>query len=148
MKWIILAGSSDTRKTLTELAISLVRTHGARLIAPMSLPVPFPAVPPSIWPFYADDTYELQYRGKKVVITTDGDSAKIVDDGFEEAKRRNADVFISASRARSKSGHLGVIDAKVTSGGAEVFIIAALDNGAVAMPAIVSWRIQQIIDMI
>lgn len=150
MKWIILAGSSNTRKTwtLTEVVIALVRSCGAQLISPAKLPTPNPPVPPDRWPYYNDDTYELRHCGKLIVVKTDGDTPGVVDEGFKKAKDINADVLISATRARSQSGHLKIIDGKISSKLAEVFVIAALDHDDATKPEVVNWRVQQIIDML
>ena len=150
MKWIILAGSSNTRKTwtLTEVVIALVNTCGAKLVSPAALPTPHAAVPPNSYPYYVDGTYELLYRGMRIVVVTDGDLPHIVDGGFKNAVSRNADVLISAARARSGSGHISVIDRKVNSREASIFVLAALDHGLAAMPEIIKWRVQQIIDML
>ena len=150
MKWIILAGSSDTRKTwtLTEVVIALVQTHGAQLVSPQTLPTSHPAVPPNIWPYYNDGFYELKYRNKLIVIKTDGDTPGIVEDGFNTAQSRNADILISAAHARSGSNHIKAIDSKIVDNLAEVFVIAALDHYQSAMPSVITWRVQQIIDMI
>ena len=150
MKWIVLAGSSDTRKTwtLTEVVIKLVKTCGAQLLSPSQLPIPHSPTPPNIWPYYNDDTYELEFRGKLIIVKTNGDMPNIVDDGFTVATNRNADILISAAHARSKSGHIKAIDSKIKSKLAEVFVLAALDHDCATMPAIVTWRVQQIIDML
>lgn len=150
MKWIILAGSSNTRKTwtLTEVVITLVNTFGAKLVSPQALPTPNPAMPPNIWPYYNDSTYELQYKDKRIIVKTDGDMSNTVDRGFNTAVDRNADVFISAAHAKSGSNHIRAIDSKITSRQAEVYVIAALDHDNAAKPAVVNWRVQQIIDML
>ncbi len=150
MKWIVLAGSSNLRKTwtLTEVVIALVNRYGAQLVSPATLPTPHPATEPNKWPYYSDNTYELLYHGKRIVVVTYGDSPCYVDDGFKKAKSRNADILISASRARSGSGHMAVIDSKIASHSAEVFVVAALDHSFGVMPEVVKWRIQQIIDML
>ena len=150
MKWIILAGSSNTRKTwtLTEVVIALVRNCGAQLVSPPMLPTPHPSIPPKGWPYYDDGTYEIRYHGKLIIIKTDGDMPRVVDDGFRKAQSRNADIFISAAHARSGSNHVTVIDSKITNNLAEVFVIAALDHSHTAMPSVVNWRVRQIIDMI
>ncbi len=150
MKWIVLAGSSNTRKTwtLTEVVIALVKTYGAQLISPSRLPIPHPPRPPNIWPYYNDDTYELKFRGKLIIIKTDGDMPSTVNEGFKVATGRNADILISATRARSQSGHIKTIDSKIRSKSAEIFVLAALDHDPATMPAIVAWRVQQIIDML
>ena len=99
MKWIILAGSSDTRKTwtLTEVVVSLVNRYGAQLVSPRTLPTSHPAGPPKGWPYYDDDVYELKYQNKSIVIKTGGDTPGIVEDGFNTAQSRNADILISAA---------------------------------------------------
>ena len=150
MKWIILAGSSNTRKTwtLTEAVIALVNTCGAQLVSPAALPTPHSAIAPNRWPYYDNGTYELLYRGKRIVVATAGDTPGIVEHSFKDAKSRNVDVFISAARARSGSGHISTIDKIITSGLAEVFILAALDHSFETMPTIVTWRVQQIVDMV
>lgn len=150
MKWIVLAGSSDTRKTwtLTEVVIALVNRHGAQLLSPQILPTPHPAVPPNIWPYYDNGIYELKYQNKLIVIKTGGDTPGIVEDGFNTAQSRNADILISAAHARSGSNHIKAIDSKIVDNLAEVFVIAALDHDHATMPAIVKWRVQQIIDML
>ena len=150
MKWILLAGSSNTRKTftLTEVAVSLVRTHGATLLSPATLPVRHPASSPTSYPYYSDDFYELTWKNKKIVIVTDGDMPKGIDVAFNYAKKCAADVLVSATRAKSRSGHIAKIDKKVISGGVDVFIVAALDHSHAASASIVSNRISQIIDML
>ena len=150
MKWIVLAGSSNTRKTwtLTEVVIALVKAYGAQLISPSQLPIPHPPRPPNIWPYYNDDTYELKFRGKLIIIKTDGDMPSTVNEGFKVGSGRNADILISATRARSQSWHIKTIDSKIRSKSAEVFVLAALDHAPATMSAIVAWRVQQIIDML
>lgn len=150
MKWIVLAGSSDTRKTwtLTEVVIALVNRHGAQLLSPQILPTPHPAVPPNIWPYYDDGIYELKYQNKLIVVKTGGDTPSIVEDGFNMAQSRNADILISATHARSESNHIKTIDSKIAADSAEVFVIAALDHDQSTMPSVVMWRVQQIIDML
>ncbi len=150
MKWIVLAGSSNTRKTwtLTESVIALVNTCGAQLVSPTTLPTPHPAPTPDKLPYYDDDTYELLYRGRRIIVETAGDMPQTVDEGFKKARSRNADVLISAARAKSCSGHLATIDSKIASSLAEVYVIGALDNSHRIMSEVVRWRIQQIIDML
>ena len=150
MKWIILAGSSNTRKTwtLTEVVITLVNRYGAQLVSPQTLQSSNPAMPPNVWPYYNDDTYVLKYRSKLIVVKTDGDMSTTVDEGFNIAQGLNADILISASRARSRSSHIKTIDNKISSKQAEVYVIAALDHSNVAKPAVVNWRVQQIINML
>ena len=150
MKWIILAGSAETRKTwtLTEVVIALVKTCGAQLVSPTLLPIPHPPVSPQKWPYYSDGTYEIRYRGRVIIVKTDGDTPGIVDDGFEKAKALNADIYISAAHARSGSGHVATIDSIISSNLAEVFVIGALDHDDNRKPAVVKWRVQQIIDML
>ena len=150
MKWIVLAGSSNTRKTwtLTEVAITLVNTCGAQLISPATLPMPHPAMPPNIWPYYDDGIYELRYRNKLIVVKTDGDTSGTVEGGFNTAQRRSADILISAAHARSGSNHIKTIDSKIVDNLAEVFVIATLEHDQSAMPSVVMWRVQQIIDML
>lgn len=150
MKWIILAGSSNTRKTwtLTEVVIALVNTCGAKLVSPMTLPTPHPASAPNRWPYYDNGNYELLYHGKRIIVETAGDMPHIVDGGFKNAQSRKADILISAARARSGSGHITTIDNKIASNSAEVFVIAALDHSFNTMPAVVAWRVQQIIGML
>ena len=72
----------------------------------------------------------------------------IVDDGFKKAKALNADIYISAAHARSRSGHVATIDKIISSNLAEVFVIGALDHDDNRKPAVVKWRVQQIIDML
>ena len=150
MKWIIVAGSGDKRKTFTlsEVVISLVTTHGATLLSPATLPVLHPPVSPSGNPFYADGEYELVWKGKKIVVKTDGDWPSALQDGMTLAQKCSADVLISASRARSGSGHIAYIDSVVTSGTADVFVVAALYHSAAASATIVANRVDQIINMI
>ena len=150
MKWIILAGSSNTRKTwtLTEVVIALVKTCGGQLVSPSLLPIPHPPVPSQKWPYYSDGTYEIRYRGRVIIVKTDGDTPGIVDDGFKKAKALNADIYISAAHARSGSGHVATIDSLISSNLAEVFVIGALDHNDNIKPAVVKWRVQQIIDML
>ena len=150
MKWIILAGSSNTRKTwtLTEAVIALVKTCGAQLVSPALLPIPHPPVNSKGLPYYNDGTYEMRYRGRLIVVKTDGDTPGIVDDGFKKAKALNADIYISAAHARSGSGHVATIDSIISSNLAEVFVIGALDHDDNRKPAVVKWRVQQIIDML
>ena len=150
MKWIVLAGSSETRKTwtLTEVVIALVNTCGAQLVSPTLLPIPHSPVPPKKWPYYDDGTYEIRYHGKVIVVKTDGDTPGVVEEGFKKAKALNADIYISAAHARSGSWHVATIDNMISSKLAEVFVIAALDHADTTKPAVVKWRIQQIIDML
>ena len=150
MKWIILAGSSDTRKTwtLTEVVITLVNTCGAQLVSPAALPTPHPAIAPNKWPYYDNGTYELLYRGRRIVVETAGDMPYIVENGFKNAMNLNADILISAARARSGSGHIATIDSKIASNSANVYVIAALDHSFGTMSAVVKRRIWQIIDML
>lgn len=150
MKWIILAGSSDTRKTwtLTEVVIALVNRHGAQLLSPQTLPTPHLAVPPNIWPYYDDGVYELKYQNKLIVVKTDGDTPGAVEEGFNTAQSLNADILISSAHARSGSNHIQTIDSKIVANSAEVFVIAALDHDQSTKPSVVAWRVQQIIDML
>ena len=150
MKWIILAGSRDTRKTwtLTEVVIALVNTFSAQLVSPKALPTPNPAIPPNVWPYYNDNTYELEYKGKRIIVKTDGDMPDTVGNGFNVAMNRNADVLISAAHAKSGSNHIKAIDSKIASGQAEVYVIAALDHNDATKPVVINWRVQQIIDML
>lgn len=150
MKWIILAGPADTRKTwtLTEVVITLVNTCGAQLLAPATLPAPHPAVTPGGLPYYDNGTYELLYHGRRIIVETAGDLPAIVDGGFKNAQSRNADILISAARARSGSGHITTIDSIIASNLAEVFVIAALYHDVRVMPGVVRWRIWQIVDML
>ena len=150
MKWIVLAGSSNTRKTwtLTEVVVALVKTCGAQLVSPALLPIPHPPVPPQKWPYYSDGTYEIRYRGRVIIVKTDGDTAGIVDDGFKMANALNADIYISAAHARSGSWHVATIDNIISSKQADVFVIGALDHDDTTKPAVVKWRVQQIIDML
>lgn len=150
MKWILLAGSSDARKTwtLTEVVIALVQTRGAQLVSPQALPTQHPPVPQKVWPYYDDGIYELKYRNKLIVVKTDGDTPSVVKDGFDTAQSRNADILISAAHARSGSNHIKAIDSKIGVNSAEVFVIAALNHDQATMPAVVTWRVQQIIDML
>ena len=150
MKWIILAGSAETRKTwtLTEVVIVLVKTCGAQLVLPALLPIPHPPVNSKGLPYYNDGTYEMRYRGRLIVVKTDGDTPGIVDDGFKKAKALNADIYISAAHARSRSGHVATIDKIISSNLAEVFVIGALNHDDNSKPAVVKWRVQQIIDML
>lgn len=150
MKWIVLAGSSDTRKTwtLTEVVIALVNTCGARLVSPETLPTPHPATGTKKWPYYDDDTYELLYRGKRIIVETAGDWPHVVDGGFKNAKKHNADVLISSTHARGGSRHIATIDGKLSSNSVEVYVIAALRHSFGTMPKVVNWRVQQIIGML
>lgn len=150
MKWIILAGSAETRKTwtLTEVVIALVKTCGAQLVSPTLLPMPHPPVSPQKWPYYNDGIYEIRYSGKVIVVKTGGDTPWVVDDGYKTAIGLNADVLISAAHAKSGSNHVKAIDSKITSNAVDVFVIAALDHSRATMPLIVKWRVQQIIDML
>lgn len=150
MKWIIVAGSGDTRKTFTlsEVVVSLVRVHGATLLSPATLPVLHPPVAPNVHPFYADGEYELMWKNKKIVVKTCGDWPIALKDGMTLAQKCSADVLISASRARSGSRHISYIDSIVISGKVDVFVLAALDHSAAASAAIVANRVSQIIDMI
>lgn len=150
MKWIVLAGSSDTRKTwtLTELVIALVKTSGAKLVSPTLLPMPHHPVTQNGLPYYNDGTYELRHHGKVIVVKTDGDMPGMVGDGFKKAKALNADIYISAAHARSGSGHVTTIDNIISSNLAEVFVIGALNHDNDTKPAVVKWRVRQIIDML
>ena len=150
MKWIIVAGSSNTRKTFTlsEVVVSLVRGHGAILRSPTTLPALQPAASPTSYPYYSDGCYELSWRGNKIVVVTDGDIPGRVSEAFEYAVKCGADVLVSASRAGSGSGHVAQIDGKAVSGAADVFIVAALDHSHTASATIVANRVNQIISMI
>ena len=150
MKWIVLAGSADTRKTwtLTEVVITLVKSCGAQLVSPQTLPTPHPAATSNGWPYYDDGIYELKYQNKLMVVKTGGDTPSAVEDGFNMAQSRNADILISAAHARSGSNHIKAIDSKIVANSAEVFVIAALDHDDTTKPAVVKWRVQQIIDML
>ena len=150
MKWIIVAGSGDTRKTFTlsEVVVSLVRVHGATLLSPATLPVLHPPVAPNVYPFYVDGEYELVWKNKKIVVKTDGDFPAALKDGIVLAQKHSAEVLISASRARSGSGHIAYIDSVVTSGVADVFVVAALDHSTGASPMVVANRVNQILMLI
>ena len=150
MKWIILAGPSNTRKTwtLTEVVIALVQACGAQLVSPQTLPTPHPVLPPNIWPYYNDGIYELKYQNKLIVVKTGGDTPSVVEDGFNMAQSRNVDILISAAHARSESNHIKAIDSKIVANLAEVFVIAALNHDQSAMTSVITWRVQQIIDML
>ena len=150
MKWIVLAGAKNTRKTwtLTEVVIALVKTCGAQLVKPNLLPTPCSPVTAKGLPYYNDGTYVLRYCGKLIVVKTDGDMPGIVDDGFNKANAFSADIYISATHAKSGSGHVAIIDNIVSSKLAEVFVIGALDHSNATKPSVVKWRVQQIIDML
>ena len=150
MKWIVLAGAGNTRKTwtLNEIVVALVRTCGARLISPKSLPTPHPSSSPTGQSYYSDGQYEILYKGRLIIVVTDGDTSQTVESGFKLAMSKSADVLISATRAKSNSGHIASIDSKIISGVADVYVIAALDHSPATQATIIRSRIRQIIDML
>ena len=143
MKWIVVAGPSNTGKTYTlaEVVIELTKRGGV-LVPPSAMPV-WNAVVES----YYDATYELSYASKKIFVVTGGDSPWDVESGFDKAKAAKADVLVSASRSKSGSGHLAAINARISQS-VEPYFIAALEHDKPLQPRIRANRVGQIIDLI
>lgn len=143
MKWIVLAGPSNTGKTFTlaEVVIELTR-RGWILIPPSVMPV---------WNAtagkYDDGKYVLSNASKKIHVVTQGDSPWDVANGFDNAKAAKVDVLISASRSKSGSGHLAAINARI-SPSVEPYFIAALEHSPALQPQIRANRVNQIIGLI
>lgn len=143
MKWIVLAGSSNTGKTytLSEVVIELVK-RGAILTPPSAMPVWIPSRNT-----YADASYELSFASKRVYVFSQGDYPSDIDTGFSQARAAKADVLISASRSKAGCGHLAKIDAR-TSTSIETYFIATFKHDVALQQRIRINRVDQIIKMI
>lgn len=143
MKWIVVAGPSNTGKTYTlaEVVIELTKRGGV-LVSPSAMPV---------WNAsfgkYDDGEFELSYGTQTIRVITNGDLPSDVANGFDNAKAANVDVLISASRSRSGCGHLLAINARISQS-VEPYFIAALEHDKPLQPQIRANRVGQIIDLI
>lgn len=147
MKWIVLAGPSNTGKTytLSEVVLNLLG-KGGKLDSNCTRPTVLAPGTATQLTKYKDDIYELTYKGKRVVIATEGDYPSSIEDGFNYDP--NADVVVSASRSRTNSYHLQRIDALITGNpSVEPCFVAALDHKSNLM-RILTHRINQIVNMI